>query len=784
MMKRKRRTSDRHSTTPTSSSWVYPKECNICKKYKIQHKGKAIFPETITTQNAVNTVKLAAKKPHQEMYFEIKDLDLIAKEFKYHQTPCYKNFTKEKCTVISIELPDCNELSETKGDFKAVEDCIKSQIIMQQQAVSMITLHELYGVHPTGTRYRSKLKKKNEATFPNQLCFLTAKVNTAEIVISVDTIHAHKNDLHRDANILRVAALDRPHQAKNLNELKKMVGLNRGGECYKPLRPSQIIKSEKLVTKVVSILENEYINPFGFREKDELINISSGLSLPEEISEVVLFLYSQGSALADCFAKERIMTDRLLFHNAISRYNIKTFQSSCKSVVIKRNNTTKSINVDRNILGALVSYSIQSEKAVDREKALEFPLSPVPLSIANADGSRRQTSKSKLMEVLNTSITNYEGEYPKQDVAAIIIDFISLVRTVVEVPSSFEGLALKILNLTPSGYPRVDLVADTYRIPSIKNSERINRGESAKILMKSISSKIPSGFKKFLSNGENKSRMIDLVFDYLVTNKEKVIDILRTSKLVLSNDTKSTTVTRNSTHPNEDLKSNQEEAGTKVVLHCENILQGSRTSSVILRSHSGDTDINVLLVGLLQEYADRIYLDYGSGKNRKGMWMDSITMSDSETSAIIAFHAFTGNDFTSSFFRKGNKACWKIMSGNQKFGRVFSQLGVDWNVNESIFKVLAEFTCKIYGSKEVNINDVRSSMFRSKCKSEHKIPDISVLSPCRSVLKLHTLRANYVACIWKRSLTAMVDVPPSFEHGWNPDGTIHWIDIAFPDSLE
>ena len=93
---------------------------------------------------------------------------------------------------------------------------------------------------------------------------------------------------------------------------------------------------------------------------------------------------------------------------------------------------------------SLKGSAILSEKAVDREKALEFPLSSVPLSIANADGSRRQTSKSKLMEVLNASITNYKCEYPKQDVAAIIIDFIPLVRTVVEVPSTFEGLALII----------------------------------------------------------------------------------------------------------------------------------------------------------------------------------------------------------------------------------------------------------------------------------------------------------------------------------------------------
>jgi hypothetical protein len=30
----------------------------------------------------------------------------------------------------------------------------------------------------------------------------------------------------------------------------------------------------------------------------------------------------------------------------------------------------------------------------------------------------------------------------------------------------------------------------------------------------------------------------------------------------------------------------------------------------------------------------------------------------------------------------------------------------------------------------------------------------------------------------------MVDVPPSFEHSLNPDGTIHWIDMTFPNYLE
>ena len=92
-------------------------------------------------------------------------------------------------------------------------------------------------------------------------------------------------------------------------------------------------------------------------------------------------------------------------------------------------------------------FSVRSGKAVDIEKALEYPLCPIPLSIANADGSRRQTSKSKLMEVLK-SYTEISGltccdESSMTSIAAVVIDFIALVRTMVEIPNTFEGLGIK-----------------------------------------------------------------------------------------------------------------------------------------------------------------------------------------------------------------------------------------------------------------------------------------------------------------------------------------------------
>ena len=73
--------------------------------------------------------------------------------------------------------------------------------------------------------------------------------------------------------------------------------------------------------------------------------------------------------------------------------------------------------------------------------------------------------------------------------------------------------------------------------------------------------------------------------------------------------------------------------------------------------------------------------------------------------------------------------------------------------------------------------------FHTDTGTEHKTPDISVLPPCQSVLKLHARRANYVACIWKNSLKPILDPPSILENGWLDDNSAQWIDIAFPDSI-
>ena len=44
--------------------------------------------------------------------------------------------------------------------------------------------------------------------------------------------------------------------------------------------------------------------------------------------------------------------------------------------------------------------------------------------------------------------------------------------------------------------------------------------------------------------------------------------------------------------------------------------------------------------------------------------------------------------------------------------------------------------------------------------------DINLLPPCQQALKMHIMRANYQAMIWRQAYIAHPDIPYRFGHGW------------------
>lgn len=186
------------------------------------------------------------------------------------------------------------------------------------------------------------------------------------------------------------------------------------------------------------------------------------------------------------------------------------------------------MEVNRNILGKLISCCSKTGKTPNFEKVLENPLSPGPLSISFADGIKRSTQKSKLLDILLESSVLLQNVTMSYDV--YIVDLMALVRTLYELPVTYEDLIIKLLKMIPKGIENVHIIADSYLENSIKNSERQSRGDSTKLILKSVKSKVTRDFKSFLSNSDNKNSLVDLFFEYFIENEAKLLNVLRSSR--------------------------------------------------------------------------------------------------------------------------------------------------------------------------------------------------------------------------------------------------------------
>ena len=152
----------------------------------------------------------------------------------------------------------------------------------------------------------------------------------------------------------------------------------------------------------------------------------------------------------------------------------------------------------------------------------------------------------------------------------------------------------------------------------------------------------------------------------------------------------------------------------------------------------------ILALSLIVDQS-KVYIDYASGKRRKGIWLKDINLKDAERKALIGFQSFTGSDFVPAFFRKGKKRCWSVMKKSEKFMKIFSEPGRDWQLTSEISDILEEYVCALYGSTNDSADVTRYNMFMKKQTRENKAIDLSVLPPCFTSLYLQMKRANFVA---------------------------------------
>ena len=190
----------------------------------------------------------------------------------------------------------------------------------------------------------------------------------------------------------------------------------------------------------MEVLLDDYTNPFGTDfDKTKLVYLSSGAPLDDAVAETLLHVYDDGNIQVELFRKERLVNKTSLFHNPVKRCRFVNFKETTKSISIKKDNQPLSLQVNRNIIGALLAYPAKSGKVIDLEKALMYSLLPIPLSISNGNGTRCVTSKSKPPQCIK-QLRNETVLLVKSMITAYIIDLIALIPTLKDIPTTLEEL--------------------------------------------------------------------------------------------------------------------------------------------------------------------------------------------------------------------------------------------------------------------------------------------------------------------------------------------------------
>ena len=149
--------------------------------------------------------------------------------------------------------------------------------------------------------------------------------------------------------------LCRPFQAKLVEGL---FDLGNNTITKKSLRESEIVKSEKRVITLMSVLSDTFIDPFeDTLDTKKLFNIASGSSVSDEVSTCLLDIYGRGITLYDQFASRFTIgvANKKTFWSEIKRQDWKDFSISKKKSKIKAaNGKIVEVAAQWDILGLLL----------------------------------------------------------------------------------------------------------------------------------------------------------------------------------------------------------------------------------------------------------------------------------------------------------------------------------------------------------------------------------------------------------------------------------------------
>jgi len=362
-------------------------------------------------------------------------------------------------------------------------------------------------------------------------------------------------------------------------------------EVHKSCRTSYIKRSELDVGKL-SAAFHQFLNPFQLEgiSKEHLFCLSSGKSASETVVNDLLKYVEVGNVAAANFIKTRLHDKTVKFQDTMKRHNLKTFEYMAKKCTITTAaKKTVQVKAERNLLGRLLMLS--QTHSISFEKLFKYPLGPIPWALSTVDGDLVKTDKSQLLHCLEAAVEPVTTQ-PPLDVCTYVIDGNAQIQSLINLPETFEDFAFSVFSSLPKAKV-VHFVTNTYRNDSIKQLERNRRGISPVFSIGGSKTKLPRYFKSFLMNGNNKRQLIRLLLNEWQTERyahlhrdRRVLFVCEEQCYCLQSSDGVTVACEVIT----ELISDQEEADTRIILHCLYAARSvSHETSIIVCSP--DTDV-------------------------------------------------------------------------------------------------------------------------------------------------------------------------------------------------
>ena len=332
---------------------------------------------------------------------------------------------------------------------------------------------------------------------------------------------------------------------------------------------------EKHVQDLKLVLQNYGIDPFS---NDVPRCFATGEELAEDIASDVLAAPSIGNKLYKKFITERLYGRKKSLFDKIPKNKLKYVKKKKKKTIKEKT----VLQEDRIAFGYIIS------KSIDPKTAFAYPITSLPLAIAEPDGTLRASCKATLRNYLIDECCAEVRKVPNN--CDWIVDGMAAIRSVVPRQTYRQYIKALINYMSPPSELQPELltmVNDTYLAESTKDSTRSHRGESeVDVLVEGLDHHMPTGNKwtEFLCNGNNKTSLIKLISSSI--GKDDIKSLIR-MPFVFTTEEKMFEL--RSGEISEIGTCNQEEADTRLVLHA---LLSPNDVVIVCQ----DTDVLILMI--------------------------------------------------------------------------------------------------------------------------------------------------------------------------------------------